>query len=100
MSASNFRPYLGIYTLFSRLDYAGVNILISGSAVPFIYYSMYCNFQLAIFYLVFIFTLGGSLFVFTLFDFLHRPENFRLKSMAYGGFGVSLAIPLTHCMIN
>ena len=36
----------------------------------------------------------------TLFDFLHRPENFTLKSLAYGGFGVSLVIPLSHAFIN
>lgn len=77
-----------------------MNILISGSAVPFLYYSMYCNFQLAIFYLIFILSIGSTLFVITLFDFLHRPENFTLKSLAYGGFGVSLVIPLTHAFIN
>lgn len=61
---------------------------------------MYCNFQLAVFYLVFILSIGTTLFVVTLFDFLHRPENFTLKSLAYGGFGVSLVIPLSHSFIN
>lgn len=61
---------------------------------------MYCNPGLALFYLIFIVSIGSTLFIVTLFEYLHRPENFVLKSVAYGGFGVSLAIPMTHAFIN
>lgn len=44
--------------------------------------------------------MGFTLFVFSLFEYLHRPENLRMKSLAYGGFGVSLSIPLGHLMVN
>lgn len=44
--------------------------------------------------------MGLSLFVVSLFEYLHRPENLTLKSLAYGGFGVSLSIPLAHAVIN
>ena len=91
---------LGAYQLFCRLDYAGINLLISGSAFPALYYGMYCTPMLATFYLIFIVTIGLSLFIITLFEYLHRPQNFVLKSCAYGGFGVSLVIPLSHAMIN
>ena len=82
------------------MDYAGINVLISGSSFPPLYYSMYCNFNLVIFYLTIICILGLSLFVLSLFEYLHRPENLKIKSLAYGGFGVSLSIPLAHAVIN
>lgn len=69
-----FYPMSGkAYQLFSRLDYAGVNILIIGSSFPPFYYGMYCNFLLAAFYLAIISLLGSSLFVVSLFEYLHRP---------------------------
>lgn len=75
-------------------------MLISGSSFPALYYGMYCNPELAAFYLTIICILGLSLFIVSLFSILHRPENFTLKSLAYGGFGVSLSIPLSHGVIN
>lgn len=91
---------LETYQLFSRLDYAGINILIAGSSFPALYYGMYCSFNLVIFYLTIICLLGFSLFIASLFEYLHRPEHLTLKSLAYGGFGVSLSIPLAHAVIN
>jgi predicted membrane channel-forming protein YqfA (hemolysin III family) len=55
------------YQIFSRLDYAGINVLISGSSFPALYYGMYCNFSLVVFYLIFICALGLTLFIVTLF---------------------------------
>lgn len=75
-------------------------MLIAGSSFPALYYGMYCHFQLAVFYLTIICIMGLSLFVVSLFEYLHRPENLTLKSLAYGGFGVSLSIPLAHAVIN
>jgi adiponectin receptor len=101
MSGSNYlNNIIDAYQVFSRLDYAGINILISGSSFPALYFGMYCNFSLVIFYLIFICSLGITLFILTLFKYLHRPENFVLKSLAYGGFAVSLAIPLGHGIVN
>lgn len=68
--------------------------------MPAAYYGLYCRFEVAIFYIVSAFIIGGTLFVFTLFDFLHRPENLVIKSLAYGGFGVSLVIPIIHMLLN
>jgi predicted membrane channel-forming protein YqfA (hemolysin III family) len=54
------------YQVFSHFDYAGINILIVGSSFPVLYFSMYCNFSLVIFYLILISALGLSLFILTL----------------------------------
>lgn len=86
--------------MFSRLDYAGINVLIVGSSFPAVYYGMYCSFSLVIFYLIIISGLGLSLFIVSLFEYLHREENLKIKSLCYGGFGISLSIPLLHILIN
>lgn len=75
-------------------------MLIVGSSFPALYYGMYCSFYLAIFYLTIISCMGLTLFVISLFEYMHRPENLKIKSLSYGGFGVSLSIPLGHAIIN
>jgi predicted membrane channel-forming protein YqfA (hemolysin III family) len=64
--------YLDYYKLFSRFDYAGINILISGSAFPPIYYGMYCNLNLTIFYLTLIAIMAVCLFTICLFEWIHK----------------------------
>lgn len=54
------------------MDYAGINVLISGSAFPPIYYGMYCNMYLAMFYLIIIAAIASTLFVACLFEWIHR----------------------------
>ena len=39
------------YVLFSRLDYAGISILIAGSGFPPLYYGLYCNLNIGFLYL-------------------------------------------------
>lgn len=96
-----FYPMSGkAYQVFSRLDYAGINILIVGSSFPALYYGMYCNFNLVVFYAVISCVEGISLFIFSLFEYLHRPENLLIKSLAYAGFGFSLTIPVLHSWLN
>jgi predicted membrane channel-forming protein YqfA (hemolysin III family) len=63
------------YTITNRFDYAGVNILISGSTFPPFYYGMYCQFEVAIIYLVIAVLLGTVCFTVTLFEWIHRPGH-------------------------
>lgn len=82
------------------MDYAGINVLISGSAFPPIYYGMYCNMNLALFYLIIIAAIASTLFVTCLFDWIHREENRTYKAICFGGFGLFLAVPALHVVIN
>lgn len=69
-----FYPMSGrAYQVLSRMDYAGVNLLIAGSSFPAMYYGMYCVPNLATFYLIFIVGIGVTLFIASLFEYLHRP---------------------------
>lgn len=43
--------HLEMYTITNRFDYAGINLLISGSAFPPLYYGMYCQIAVATIYL-------------------------------------------------
>ena len=92
--------YLGAYQVFNRLDYAGINILIAGSSICPLYYGMYCDFLMTAFYLVLICIGAFILFIISLFGWIHQPENAWIKAFMYGGFGVSLSIPLFHLAIN
>ena len=83
-----------------RLDYAGVNILIAGSAFPPLYYGMYCNLAVAAIYLTLICMAGGIIFFISLFQSIHRLENANIKAFMYGGFDLSLSVPLTHLVLN
>lgn len=83
-----------------RLDYAGINILIAGSSFPPLYYGMYCNLAVATIYLTLICMAGGIIFVISLFEWIHRLENANMKAFMYGGYGLSLSIPLTHLVLN
>ena len=63
-----FYPMSGDYKMvFARFDYAGINILISGSAIPPLYYGLYCHPALAKFYIICIAIIAVTLFTASLF---------------------------------
>lgn len=100
MSGSNCLSYSEIYKISNRFDYAGINILISGSAFPPIFYGMYCNINLAIFYLSLIAIIATAVFIISLFEWIHQANHKVYKAMLYGGFGVFLVVPTSHMLIN
>lgn len=64
-----------MYTITNRFDYAGVNLLISGSAFPPLYYGMYCQFEVAIIYLIITLCIASACFVICLFEWIHRAGH-------------------------
>ena len=85
---------------FARFDYAGINILISGSTIPALYYGLYCHPALAKFYIVCICIIAVILFTASLFEFMHTPKFRTFKSICYGAFGVIVSVPMFHMVIN
>jgi adiponectin receptor len=61
---------------------------------------MYCQLELAIFYLSVTILIAIVCFVACLTEWIHRPGHKAYKGMMYAGFGVSLLIPLGHMVIN
>ena len=88
------------YMLFARFDYAGINVLISGSTVPALYYGLYCQPALAKFYIICTFTLAISLFTASLFEFMHTEKFRTFKNICYGSFGIIVSAPMFHMLIN
>ena len=63
-----FYPMSGkYYMFFARFDYAGINILISGSTLPPLYYGLYCHPALAKFYIICVSVVAVTLFTASLF---------------------------------
>ena len=89
-----------IYTITNRFDYAGVCILISGSAFPPLYYGLYCQLEVAIVYLTVTILIGIFCFTVCIFEWIHRPGHAKYKGMMFAGFGCSLGIPVAHMVIN
>ncbi|KAI9916362.1 hypothetical protein PsorP6_017836 [Peronosclerospora sorghi] len=84
------------YTFLSRLDYAGITILIAGSFYPMIYYSFYCHPWLRNTYLVSISTMAALTFIVALLPVFSTPRFLVARTcifLALGFFGV---IPVTH----
>ena len=83
-----------------RFDFAGISLLIAGSAFPTFYYSLYCHFAVAEIYLAS--SCGAALicFIITLFEWIHKKENMKYRAVVFGTYGLSMAIPLGHLVIN
>lgn len=67
MSQSIYLFIKETYLITNRFDYAGISILISGSAFPPLYYGMYCQLEVALVYLIAILAVATFCFVVCLF---------------------------------
>ncbi|KAG6603018.1 Adiponectin receptor protein [Phytophthora cinnamomi] len=84
------------YMFLSRLDYAGITILIAGSFYPMIYYSFYCHPWLRTAYLASISTMAALTFTVALMPVFSTPKFLVARTcifLALGFFGV---VPVTH----
>ena len=83
-----------------RFDFAGISLLIAGSAFSPFYYALYCNFAVAEIYLTLSVAAAVFCFVFSLFEFIHKKENMKYRAILFGSFGLSMIIPLSHLVVN
>jgi hypothetical protein len=70
------------------------------SPIPAFYYTLYCNWDMAFFYIGINIVAGTISFISNLFDWTHRKENalFRFSILALSS--ISCAIGLVHIMVN
>ncbi|XP_054166822.1 adiponectin receptor protein-like [Oppia nitens] len=86
--------------LFSKLDYCGIALLITGSFVPWLYYGFYCSLMPKIFYLCLTIFLGMSSVIVSLWDKFSEP-NFRpVRAGVFMSFGLSGVIPGIHWLYS
>ena len=97
---STFPFDIETYGLLLRFDFAGISLLIAGSAFPTFYYSMYCQMAAATIYLTFTISAAVLCFIICLFEWIHRIGNEIYRSVVFGVFGTSMLVPLAHLVIN
>ncbi|RLN97422.1 hypothetical protein BBJ28_00013791 [Nothophytophthora sp. Chile5] len=84
------------YMFLSRLDYAGITVLIAGSFYPMVYYSFYCHPWLRSAYLTSISVMAALTFAVTLVPAFGTPKYLVARTcifLALGFFGV---VPVGH----
>ena len=65
-----------VSNVFSRLDYAGIALLIVGSSITWLYYGFYCEFYQKLTYVIAIAVLGLLTIILTLMDRFNSPVRF------------------------
>jgi len=87
-------PHVG--RLFSRLDYCGIALLITGSIVPFLYYGFYCEYLPKVCYILIVLALGVLTTVVSLSETFSLPHYRPVRASVFTGFGCSGIIPGIH----
>jgi adiponectin receptor len=85
-----------VYFFLSRLDYAGITILIAGSFYPMIYYSFYCHPTILRLYLTAITTMAAITFAITLMPAFSTPKFLVLRTSIFLSLGFFGLVPIGH----
>ena len=88
-----------VHSVFSRLDYAGISLLIAGSCYPPYFYFYHCEHFLRNAYLTFISVFAVSVFLYSLTSDFHMPERRTLRGSLFLCLGLSAAIPIFHLLL-
>jgi adiponectin receptor len=88
-----------ISTIFSRLDYAGIALLIVGSTIPWLYYGFYCEFYTKLTYIIAISVLGILTLLLLTLEKFDRPEYRTFRALVFVGLGLVSALPIIHFLI-
>jgi len=88
-----------ISTIFSRLDYAGIALLIVGSTIPWLYYGFYCQFYTKLTYIIAISVLGSLTLLLLTLEKFDEPEYRTFRTLVFVGLGLVSALPIIHFLI-
>jgi len=86
--------------LFSKLDYLGITLLISGSFISCFYFMFYCNTKLQTFYLLFVFLFSMMTSVVCLYEKFSEPKYRTIRASMFLLFGCSGVVPVIHYIYN
>ena len=82
-----------------RLDYTGIAVLITGSFLPWVYYSFYCEKEIKTTYMVVIGVLGAICTAVSLLKAFALPKYRTLRGilfMVFGGCGIAPCIQASY----
>ena len=89
-----------IQAFFSRLDYSGIAILITGSAFPPIIYGFACSPGIKYTYLSLISSFCALAFIVTLLPNTDKPQYRRLRGILFIAVGLLAGAPAIHSAIS
>jgi len=87
-----------IQTLFGRLDYVGITILIFGSFVPLIFYITSFGVWRMV-YLASLAVITGTMIAFSLSDWFYQPQYRLIKTACFVGMGFYGVVPFVHLVV-
>ena len=85
-----------VYKIFSRLDYSGIAILITGSSIPAYYYGFYCSDAAKYAHMAVTGVLCVACVVFSLWEKFAAHEYRPLRFTTFVAFGVYGVVPAVH----
>lgn len=85
-----------IASIYSRLDFCGITLLIMGSFIPWIYYNFYCMPQSQLSYISCLSILGLFTMVFTQWKRFSTPEYRVVRACLFIALAMSSMIPIFH----
>uniref|UniRef100_A0A1I7YS86 Insulin-degrading enzyme n=1 Tax=Steinernema glaseri TaxID=37863 RepID=A0A1I7YS86_9BILA len=85
-----------VVRMFSKLDYAGISLLIIGSFIPWIYYGFYCRMEPKITYIAMVCVLGVVAIIVSSWDKFSESQYRPLRALVFVAMGGSGVIPALH----
>uniref|UniRef100_A0A0N5A4Q8 HlyIII-domain-containing protein n=1 Tax=Parastrongyloides trichosuri TaxID=131310 RepID=A0A0N5A4Q8_PARTI len=86
-------------TIFAKLDYSGIALLIIGSFIPWVYFSFICHNHLMIIYNTSITALGLLAIIVSLYDKFAEPKFRPVRAGVFLTMGLSAIIPCFHLLL-
>ncbi|MFH4974844.1 hypothetical protein AB6A40_001553 [Gnathostoma spinigerum] len=91
---------IAVVRIFSKLDYAGISLLIVGSFIPWIYYGFYCRREPKITYIGMVTVLGLAAVIISSWDRFSESKYRPIRAGVFAGMGLSGILPTAHFLIN
>ncbi len=88
-----------ISAIFSRLDYAGIALLIVGSTIPWLYYGFYCQFYAKLTYITAVSICGLLTIVLLTLERFCLPEYRTVRTLVFVTLALVSALPIIHFVL-
>ena len=85
-----------VSAIFSRLDYAGIALLIVGSTIPWLYYGFYCEFYAKLTYITAVSISGVLTLLLLMWDKFDLPEYRVFRTTVFVTLALVSALPIFH----
>jgi adiponectin receptor len=75
-------------------------LLVCGSTFPPFYYGFYCDILIQTIYLVVIGSCCTTVYIISIFDFIHQEKYRKMKGIMYGSLGILAGVPTFHLYLR